>query len=212
MSIELKSGASTDLLSIDATSKAARVTLYNSEGRELAGKATYSASSTFTPAATPNNLVIIEGSATKVVRLVSLYFATTNTAAGSQTFFLKKYSTAATAGTFVPTTPVPFDSADGAARVNRVGHFTVDPTPGTPVGTLCTRRVASPVLVPATFAGVREDAGFDFFGDAMISAGLMGLPEPVTLRGVGQYVAVDFADAALVAGQIHAYTIVWTEE
>jgi len=210
--MQLKSGASSDVLTIDPASKAARVTLYNSEGRELSAKATYAASNIFTPAATPNNLVIIEGSATKTVRVVSLYFATNNTAAGSQTYFLKKYSSAASGGTFVPTTAVSFDSAHGAATVNRVGHFTADPTPGSLVGVIATRRVASPIVVPTSFAGVREDAGFDFFGDASIAAGLMGLPEPATLRGVSQYLAVDFNDVALVAGQIHAYTIVWTEE
>lgn len=207
----IKSGASSDNLTVDATSKAARVTLYDSGGRELYPAASYSISSTFTPAATPNNLVIIEGSATKVIKVYSMWIYTQTTAAGSVQFFLKKYSTAATGGTFVSAgTPVPLDSADAAATPNRVGHFTVDPTPGTLVGIIRNVSIATPVLRPATPAGIIEVSGVD-----MITGTQTAMPNatnPVTLRGTGQYLAIDFNDVALVGGQIHQYSICWTEE
>lgn len=207
----IKSGASSDQLTIDPTSKAGRITLYDSTGRELSpqSKLTYAASSTFTPAATPTDLVIIEGSATKTVRVVSFVISTTNTAAGSQQFFLVKRSAADTTGTFVAATAVPLDSNDAAATVNRVGHFTANPGAlGAAVGTIQTKRVASPAAVPGSFAGVKEDAGVDMLGFAPNSL----LDQLVTLRGVAQCLALNFNGAALVAGQTHAYTIVWIEE
>lgn len=206
----IKSGASSDNLTIDATSKAARATLYDATGREIAwqSKASYLAAGTFTPAATPTDLVIIEGSATKTVRVVSMKIFTTNTAAGSQQFFLIKRSTADTTGTFVAATAVPVDSADAAATVNRVGHFTANPGAlGTSVGNAYVTRVGSPAAVPASFAGVMQEAAVE-----MIPKVTSGLERLLTLRGVAQCLAINFNGAALVAGQTHAYFIQWTEE
>ena len=207
----IKSGASTDTWTIDATSKAGRTTEYDTAGRPVYPAAVYAISSLHTPPATPNNLVIIEGSATKTITVVSMTICTQTTAAGSVQFFLKKYSAAATGGTFVSAgTPVPMDSADAAATPNRVGHFTADPTPGTLVGTIRAVTVATPVLRPATPAGIREISCVD-----MITGGIGTFAGPrrtVTLRGAAQYLAIDFNDVALVAGQIHQYSIMWTEE
>src|SRR5258708_5658378 len=99
----IRSGASVDELTIDPISKAARVILYDAAGNALSGvgKATYMASSTFTPAATPTDLVTIFGSATKTVRVWSFKITTTNTAAGSQQYALIKRSAVDTTGTFV---------------------------------------------------------------------------------------------------------------
>lgn len=208
----IKSGASTDSMSVDATSKAARTTDYDTTGRDLSvqSKQTFMIASTFTPAATPTDLVIIEGSATKTVRVISMKISTTNTAAGSQQFFLIKRSTADTTGTFVSAgTPVPLDSSNAASTVNRVGHFTANPGAlGTAVGTINIVRVASPAAIPASFAGVKEDAGIEMFGWMNNSL----LDQPITLKGVSQCLAINFNGAALVAGQTHAYTIVWIEE
>jgi len=208
----IKSGASTDQLTVDVTSKAARATLYDSAGRELStqGKQTFMIASTFTPAATPTDLVIIEGSATKTIRIVRIKIITTNTAAGSQQFFLIKRSTADTTGTFVSAgTPVPLDSTNAAATVNRAGHFTANPGAlGTAVGTMNIIRAASPVAIPATFAGIVDEAGYDLLDHYVNSQ----LDQLVTLRGVAQTLAINFNGAALVAGQTHAYTIVWVEE
>ena len=209
----IKSGNSSDQLTVDATSKAARVTIYGTDGRPVNTADTYGISSFHTPPATPNNLVIIEGSASKTVRVIAMCIFTQTTAAGSVQFFLKKYSTAATGGTFVSAgTPVPYDSNSGASTVNRVGHFTADPTPGTAVGTIRAVTIATPVLRPATFAGIIEISGVDMISGSIGTAGLDIGIKPITLRGTGQYLAIDFNDVALVAGQIHQYSILWTEE
>ena len=208
----LKSGASTDQLTIDPVSKAARVTLYDSDGREAHPPKAYAISSFFTPAATPNNLVTITGSATKTIKVYSMWIYTQTTAAGSVQFFLKKYSTAATPGVFVSAgTPVPLDSADAAATAV-VGHYTTDPTPGTLVGTIRAVTIATPVLRPATPAGIIELSGVDMIHGSQIGAAGFGVTCPVTLRGTAQYLAIDFNDVALVAGQVHQYSVSWTEE
>lgn len=208
----IKSGASTDNWTIDPTSKAGRVTLYDSAGRQtsLQSKLTYGISSTFTPAATATDLVIIEGSSTKTVRILSMVIGTQTTAAGSEEFRLIKRSTADTTGTFVSAgTAVPFDSTNAASTVNRVGHFTANPGAlGTAVGTINVLRQASPVLLPATLAGIREVPEVE-----MIPAmGASLLDQPITLRGVAETLAINFNGAALVAGQIHTYRIMWLEE
>ena len=82
---------------------------------------TYAASGTFTPAATPTDMVTIIGSATTLVRVISVHLATTNTAAGSQQYLLVKRSAANTTGTFVAATNVPLDSGIVAATAV-VGH------------------------------------------------------------------------------------------
>lgn len=205
----IKSGASADLWKIDNLSKAGRVTPYTSAGREITpqSKATYSCAATFTPGATPGDLVTIFGSNTKITQVVSIVIVTTNTAAGSQQFYLAKRSSPSTGGTFVAATPVSFDSTDPAATAN-VGHYTANPTEGTLTGNTNIMRVASPVAVPGSFAGIVEDAGKEMVPWILNSL----LDKPITLRSTQEGVVVHFARAALVAGQTHAYHIVWTEE
>jgi len=214
----IKSGATSDQWTIDPTSKAGRVTLYDATGREISiqSKQTFGIASSFTPPATPTDMVIIEGSATKTIRMLSMVIGTTNTAAGSQQFFLIKRSTADTTGTFVSAgTPVPFDSANAAATPNRVGHFTANPGAlGTAVGTLKQVRAASTVVTPTSFAGVREITEVEMLPHGW-PTGLSPnsvLGQLVTLRGVAQTLAINFNGAALVAGQTHFYRLMWMEE
>jgi hypothetical protein len=206
----IKSGASTDNLTIDPTSKAARVTPYDSTGRELSPgiRQTFSVSGTFTPAATPTDILRITGSASKTVRVLSIFLTTTNTAAGSQQYFLIKRSADNTTGTFVTGTSTPYDSSN-AAPTAVAGHYTANPGGlGSAVGTIATYRVASPAAVPASFAGVNTNAGFELIPAHMNPA----LGQSIVLRGTAQILVVNFNGAALVAGQTHAYNIIWTEE
>jgi len=205
----IKSGASSDQLTIDATSKASRNTLYDTTGRSVANqsKPTFYASNTFTPAATPTDLVTLYGSASKTVRVVSFRITTTNTAAGSQQFFLIKRSAVNTTGTFVAGNAVPADSTDVATAT--VGHYTANPGAlGTSAGNLNIMRVASPAAIPASFAGVVTDAGFDMLPAVPQAI----LDKMITLNGNTQGVVLNFNSVALVAGQTHAYQVIWTEE
>jgi hypothetical protein len=212
----IKSGATSDQLTVDPTSKAARITLYNSAGVEMTsnGKATFAAANTFTPVATPTDLVTIYGSATKIVKVLAFIITTTNTAAGSQIFHLLRRNTIDTGGTFFPGTGVSFDSLDTATAI--VGHYTANPAvTGGLLGCMNTIRVASPVALPATFAGIVQNAGFDLIP----KLGFSLIRKPITLSGVNQGLAISFTaaplyttGAALVGGQNHTYTVVWTEE
>lgn len=206
----IKSGITSDLLTIDPISKAARATIYNSDGREISfqGKPTFMASGIFTPPATPSDMVKVTGSASKIIRVTSFKITTTNTAAGSQQFSLIKRSADDIAGTFVPATAVPLDSINGAATAI-IGHYTVNPTSlGAAVGTLNIVRVASPAAIPASFAGIVQDAGYDLLNQNQNAL----LNKLVTLRGAAQILALNFGGAALVAGQTHTYRITWIEE
>lgn len=210
MALILRSGATTDEMTVDPTSKAARVTLYDAAGRPLAfqSKATFYAANTFTPPATPTDMVTIFGSASKTIRVIALWLFTTNTAAGSQQFFIIKRSSANSGGTFVAGTAVQADSTDPAATAT-VGHYTVNPAGlGISDGNIGIWRVASTVAVPASFAGVREITGQDFLAAGQNSM----LDKPIVLNGVAQGLCVNFNGAALVAGQTHTYHVVWTEE
>lgn len=206
----IKSGASSDNLTIDPVSKAARTTLYTSQGREVSpqSKNTYYASGTFTPPGTPTDMVTIFGSASKTVRVLALLITTTNTAAGSQQFFLIRRNAVNTGGTFVAGAPVQADSADAAATAT-VGHYTANPTAlGIAAGNVNIVRVASPAAVPASFAGVVAKAAVD-----MLQGSENGLlHKPIILSGTSQGLCLNFNGAALVAGQTHAYQIIWTEE
>ena len=207
----IRSGASVDYWTIDPTNKAGRVTLYDTAGRAIAdeSKAIYMASGSFTPVATPTDLVTIFGSASKIVRVRSMRIGTTNTAAGSQIFLLIKRSAVDTGGTAVSATLVPGDSANSAATAT-VQHYTANAAGlGTAVGTINTLKVASPVLVPATFAGIVQQSEVE----VLPSYGQhSGLPQPITLRSASEGLAINFNGAALVSGQIHTYNVVWTEE
>lgn len=204
----IKSGATSDQLTIDATSKAARVSQYDTAGRALGlqSKRTYSASGTFTPAATPNDLVTIFGSATQTIRVISMKIGATNTAAGSQQYNISKRSAVTTGGVAVPATAVPLDSTNAPATAT-VNHYTTDPTPGTALGNINILRVASPVLIPATFAAVVQNTLYE-----CLPVDGSGVAQPVTLRATTEGVAINFGDVALVAGQIHSYVVVWIEE
>lgn len=203
----IKSGATPDELAVDPVSKALRITEYDSTGRAIPmeGKATYSVAGTFTPAAAATDVVVISGSATTTVRVRSMFLTTNNTAANSQRIDLIKRSAADSAGTFVQGTAVSHDSIDPPATAV-AGHYTGNPTLGAAVGTVNIMKVASPVLVTNSFGTIAEDAGVELIPS------IDGLLQEITLRGTSQQLCINLGGVALVAGQVHAYRIAWTEE
>ena len=200
----IKSGDSSDLLKIDGVSKAARVTLYDSQGREISfgGKNTYAAATgIFTPPATPTDMSCLWGSATKTIRVLACHIAGLQTATGINLFNLIKRSTANSAGTWNAATAVPLDANDAAATAS-VGWYTANPTLGSVVGNIRTARVccsiATGLLVPP----------FDLLQFCRNDE-LSKLP---VLRGAAQGLAVNFGGAALPAGLTMAVEWVWLEE
>lgn len=205
MSITVKSGATSDTLTVDATSKAGRATLYDSAGREISTnvKQTYSAAfPAFTPPATPTTLFAITGSGTKTIRVISMNIGTVQTTAGVNRIYAMKRSTANSGGTSAAPTIVPHDSNNGAATAT-VLSYTVAPTTGSLVGNVAILNVYSPILATGTSA---QNQDFPVNGVAW------DLPQPVTLRGTGQVLEFNFNGAALPSGMSVTGNIIWTEE
>ena len=201
----IKSGASSDNLTIDATSKAARVTLYNADGTFYGEKPTYRAS-TIIPlvAAVTVNVPFfnIIGSASKVVRVKRIRVSgMTLTAVGYFAINAEKLSSASTGGTSTTPPAVPMDSADAAATAV-VRAYTAAPTKGSLVGTIASWRALWQATTAAA-AGQTWDHQFNF-GDMPETKG-------VTLRGVVQELALTFPVVLASAGTL-AVDIEWTEE
>ena len=201
----IKSGASSDNLTIDPISKAARVTMYNANGEYNGQKATYRAS-TLVPlvcAVTADRaFFIISGSASKTVIVKRICISGgTLTAVGYFAVNVVRYSTATTGGTSTTLTGVPLDTTDPAATAV-VKAYTAVPTDGTVVGTLATNRWLWQATTAAA-AGLTRDFVFDF-GDMPQTGG-------VTLRGVAQELALRFPVVLASAGTL-AIDVEWTEE
>jgi hypothetical protein len=201
----IKSGATSDQLTVDPTSKAARVTIYNTDGTANGEKATYRAS-TIIPlvAAVTVNVPIfnIIGSASKTITVKRITVSgMTLTAVGYFTINVEKLSTASTGGTSTTLAAVPLDSINSAATA-AVKAYTAAPTKGTLVGTIASWRALWQATVAAA-AGVTDYFTFNF-GDMRETKGII-------LRGTAQEVALTFPVVLASAGTL-AVDIEWTEE
>lgn len=200
----IKSGASTDQLTIDPTSKAARVSIYASDGTYVGQKATYRASTigTITVVSGTAPFFTIYGSATKTIRIRRIWYsATIATAAANVIILVSKRSSTPTGGTSTALTMTNVDSNDAAATATNVQVYTAAPTAGTLVGTLETRRAN--LLV--TGAVATPDLIFDF------TAGGNDNIKAAVLRGTAQGIDLSYQTAP---GNTTAVTITveWTEE
>ena len=201
----IKSGATSDQLSIDSVSKAARVTLYNIDGSYNGEKCTYRAS-TIIPlvAAVTVNVPFfnIIGSASKTVTIKRIAISgATLTAVGYFTVNVVRLSSASSGGTSTVLVNVQMDTVDPAATAV-VRAYTVAPTSGTLVGTIATTRCLWQATTAAA-AGVSSDYVFNF-GDMPETKG-------IRLRGVSQEMALLFPVVLASAGTL-AIDIEWTEE
>jgi hypothetical protein len=156
-------------------------------------KATYSASVTGL-VGVAGDIFIINGSASKVVRVTRMSFGGTATAAADMDITVVKRSTADTAGTGVAATP--HDSANAAATAV-VQSFTAAPTPGTGVGTPI--RSAKSFIATTTTAPIIQN--WDFGN---------GPKQGVVLRGVVQGLALNVN--ATQIGALYDIDVEWTEE
>lgn len=155
----IKSGATSDQLTIDPISKALRNTPYDLNGNKLVGLATFLASvaPTATTAGTAGVIANIIGSASKTIRVYRIFVLGTiaTTAAECRLNLAKRVTTNATVGTSAAITPIALDSTDVATAT--ANYWSVVGTVGTGGGVLETRGallplVASATLAPGTFA------------------------------------------------------------
>lgn len=201
----IKSGATSDNLTIDATSKAARISPYDTAGTYRGKKKTYRASSeAFVAAVTADTpWFLIEGSSSKTITVTRMTVSgCTLTAVAYIVVAVAKYSTAASGGTSTLADQVPLDSNDAAGTANLVRYYTVGPTAGSLVGLIASKRT----LMEATTAaatGQTEQLIFNF-SDTDETGG-------VVLRGTSQGLGLIFPVAPASAVTLTA-DVEWVEE
>lgn len=204
---QIRSGASSDLMTVDATSKAARVSAYDALGVYRGPKATYRTTSAAVVAAAASGEAFFEmlGSSTKIVRLQRLIISgLTLTAVAYLGVNLNKLSASSSGGTSsdLSTLACPVDSTFAAATLAAIRFFTAAPTSGTRVGVLASRRVLGQATTAAA-AGIPATIAFDFRG--------VGESKAPTLNSATQGFDLRFASAPASAVSM-MLEVEWTEE
>jgi hypothetical protein len=170
-------------------------------------KATYAfARSTFAIAATPTDVAIINGSASKTVRILRIEIdalCTAATAAALEVQLIKR-STANSGGTSTGSpTGVPYDSTDGPATAV-VQCYTANPTVGTAVGIVRDAKIV-PVLSPFTATDFpQHDKLIWDFGNRPDKA--------IVLNNASEGLAINLVGAAIPAGLSMGISIEVSEE
>lgn len=145
----------------------------------------------FTPVATPTAFVVIQGSATKVVRIKRIYVSGVATAAGNMPLIITRRSTAGTLGSAVLTaiTGGKHDTNDAAATavVSTVGTANYT-TLGTANGQLCVDRIG----LAAVGTGVADSPAVYEFATRNDKA--------IVLRGATDFLTLEGNGAAVPAG------------
>jgi hypothetical protein len=201
----IQSGATSDLWTIDATSKAGRVSDYDVRGQFNGQKATYIAATALktATAAGTTPFFSICGSATKTVRIQRVEFDyTVATAAVHADPRLQKTSTATSGGTATALTAVPLDSNSAAATASLVNFYTALPTSGTVVGTIGIQMRWAQITATVTA------------GSATTRTMVMDPAretEAVVLRGTGQCLQGSFGTTTTNAPTM-TVLVAWTEE
>ena len=149
------------------------------------------------PAALATDVFTITGSATKTVRVTRILVSGVQTTASQVNVTVIKRSTANTAGTSTAQTRVSYDSTNAAATAT-VLAYTANPTLGTTVGQIRTRRLFVPGAATASDAQGLE-----------IMAGDSG-QQMLTARGIAEVIAINLNAATLTGGSLNI-TIEWTE-
>ena len=155
------------------------------------------------PVATPTAYLVIQGSATKTVRIKKIKVHGLATAAGTMDVIINKCSAAGTLGSAVLTalTKVPLDSGNSAATavVSTVGtaNYTTEPTV---VGVIGAQRL----MLSADGSGVNAQPAVWEFGKDGCQA--------VVLRGTAQHVTISGNGDALPSGAKVDLEVEWSED
>lgn len=154
----------------------------------------------FTTAANANDVTILQGSASKTVKVINIWLVQSGTGSGEAKYFVVKRSTANTGGTSTTATSVPLDSASAAASVSGLKLYTANPTVGTLVGTID----GDSTIIPTGVMIAGGPKHLLFHADPMTQAG--------TLRGTAEGIAVNFNGVTNVVGTSVNIIYDWTEE
>lgn len=164
-------------------------------------KNTYSVAVTgLVPVASATDVFTLTGSSTKIIRILHIEIAYTQSAANIRDFLLIKRSTANSGGTATQPTIAPHDSTNASVTAV-VNAYTANPTLGTAVGTL-----RSGKLWAATATGGSSALINNLVWDFGNRPG-----QSVILRGTSQVLAVNLNATTVTTGAINI-SIEWTEE
>lgn len=200
----IKSGATTDQLTIDATSKAARVTAYDNSGSILYRQQSYVGGVTATASAAGTGVLAnIKGSATKTVKVYRIrVLATVATTVIITTFLLAKRTVAGSGGTPVVVSPLGVDTNNTAATAT-MNLFSALATAGTGGGIIDMQTA----LIPLTSSTTLTTACIDF----VAPVGTDGALQPWVLRGVAE--SLEIATLATMTNTpTFGLSAFWTEE
>jgi hypothetical protein len=151
------------------------------------------------PAATPTDVIVLQGSATKVIRLKSIMIAGTATAAANVIAYLIRRSTANTGGTSTTPAGVLRDTGSDAVTAT-VRQYSANPSGlGTAVGTIDGGRLN---LAPAANGSI----------DRLLFQYTWQMDQAMVLRGASEFLALNFNGAAWPAGGVLDISLMWTEE
>lgn len=149
-----------------------------------------------TPAATPTDVAIITGSATKTIRVKQVIVSGVATTAGTMDVSLVKHTVANTAGTATTPTIAKFDSGDAAASAV-VSQYSVNPTID------ASKIIVANKMVNMGVAGAAGVAVFDFSTRN---------DKAIVLRGIAQQLAINLNGQAVPTGGAVSYSIEWEED
>ena len=152
-----------------------------------------------TPVATATDVVVLSGSASKVIRVTKVSVVGTATAASIYDHYIVKRTTANTGGTSTTKTAAQSDSND-AAQTATLSLYTANPTTGTGVTVEGNKTYLSASATPGAAAlpyvytfGTRND-------------------KAIVLRGTAESLAINFGGQAVPSGANLYLSIEWTED
>lgn len=165
-------------------------------------KATYTVSiSGVTALAAQTDVVIVRGSATKLVKILHAEVSGAATAATTTVWFWKKHTVANTGGSGTAAVITQHDSNDAAATATVLAYNTTLPTISGTASNIRTIRIDL-AIAPGASAVITDRYSEDF-GDFW---------EPIVLRGVAQEFAFNAGGGTIPAGELFDYSITWSEE
>lgn len=199
--MKYKLGAVAVVLALASTLALAQTGVVQSQQNVSNRSPTYAAAAkNFTAAATPTDVCILNGSATKTVYVTKVSVSGLKTTGGLSQVLLFKRSAANTGGTAVGATEVAYDSTD-AAPTAAMQHYTANPTPG--AGT----QIYSNYMSFMAPAGTTDIAAYE----VVLGAATGGTSKYVVLRGVAQGLAVNL-DGATLTGGVFNCNYEWIEQ
>ncbi len=147
-----------------------------------------------TPAATPTDIVVLKGSATKVVKVKRITVSGIASSAGSMDVSIVRRTTADTSGTFTNPTIHAFDSSDATSTAS-VQQYSANATLGT--GTAIRNQTLN-----FGVAGAAGTVQFDFMAVN---------DQPLILRGTAQSAVINLNGQTVPTTGKVSYDVEWQE-